>query len=121
MASPQILTIKAFVDGEPPAGRLTPLDVADMLARHALAGLQTLPRLQPGINTELRYTLGDIRAMSCWDDTMRRRSCGAVDLYRSRTFGRPEDLDNARRHLQQAASHWKHMPRSGHPSMSVRS
>jgi len=32
---------------------------------------------------------------------------GAVDLYRSRTSGRPEDLDNARRHLQQAASHRK--------------
>jgi len=104
---PHIQTIKAFVDGEPPAGRLTPLDVADQLEGHALAGLQNSGKLQPGSNTELRHTLGDIAAMGWLGRYYAEKIRGAVDLYRSRTSGRPEDLDNARRHLQQAASHWK--------------
>ena len=104
---PHIQTIKAFVDGEPPAGRLTPLDVADQLEGHALAGLQNSGKLQPGSNTELRHTLGDIAAMGWLGRYYAEKIRGAVDLYRFRTSGRPEDLDNARRHLQQAASHWK--------------
>ena len=104
---PHIQTIKAFVDGEPPAGRLTPLDVADQLEGHALAGLQNSGKLQPGSNPELRHTVGDIAAMGWLGRYYAEKIRGAVDLYRSRTSGRPEDLDNARRHLQQAASHWK--------------
>ena len=104
---PRIMSVKAFVAGEPPAGRLTPLDVADQLEGHALAGLQNSGKLQPGSNTELRHTVGDIAAMGWLGRYYAEKIRGAVDLYRSRTSGRPEDLDNARRHLQQAASHWK--------------
>jgi hypothetical protein len=105
--SPRIMSVKAFVDGEATAGRLTPLDVADMLARHADAGLQSVARLAPGTNKELRHTLGDIRAMAWLGRYYADKIRGAVDLYRYQKGGDSRDHHSARLHLQTASSHWR--------------
>jgi len=105
--SPRLMSVKAFVDGEAPGSRLTPLAVADLLARHADAGLQSVARLSPGTNKELRYTLGDIRAMASLGRYYAEKIRGAVDLYRYEKGGDSRDHQNARVHLQTASSHWR--------------
>jgi hypothetical protein len=105
--SPGIQSIKAFVDGEPPSRRLTPLDVADLMEGHASAGLRDVEKLVPGSNRELRQTLADIRAMAWLGSYYAEKIRGAVDLYRSRKSGSRAESENARRHLQQASAHWK--------------
>jgi hypothetical protein len=113
--SPRLMSVKAYVDGEAPGGRLTPLEVADMLARHADEGLQRVERLapgtnpgtKPGTNKELRLTLGDIRAMAWLGRYYAEKIRGAVDLYRYEKGGNSRDHQNARVHLQTASSHWR--------------
>jgi hypothetical protein len=105
--TPHIQSIKAYVDGEAPAGRLTPLDVADRLEGHALAGLQNVEELKPGSSRELRQTIGDIKAMAWLGRYYAEKIRGAVALARSRRTPSRDDLENARRHLQRASSHWK--------------
>jgi hypothetical protein len=105
--SPRIMSVKAFVDGEAPSGRLTPLAVADQLARHADQGLQSVARLSPGTNKELRHTLGDIRAMAWLGRYYAEKIRGAVDLYRYQKGSDARDHQNARVHLQAASSHWR--------------
>jgi hypothetical protein len=104
---PRIMSVKAFVDGEPTSGRLTPLEVADQLAAYADAGLTGIERMSPGANKELRLTLGDIRAMAWLGRYYAAKIRGAVDLYRHQKSGASRDQENARAHLQTAASHWR--------------
>jgi hypothetical protein len=105
--SPRLMSVKAFVDGEPPAGRLTPLDVAGMIDGHADAGLGHAARLTPGTNRELRLTLGDIRAMAWLGRYYAAKIRGAVDLYRFQKTGDRGAHARARQHLQAAAGHWR--------------
>jgi hypothetical protein len=105
--SPRLMSVKAFVDGEAPAGRLTPLDVADMLARFADTGLSSVEAVSPGTNKELRQTVGDIKAMAWLGRYYADKIRGAVDLYRFEKSGDAKDQDRARVILQRAASHWK--------------
>jgi hypothetical protein len=105
--TPRIMSVKAYVDGEAPGGRLTPLDVADMLQRHADAALQRADRLVAGDDKELRLTLGDIRAMAWLGRYYAEKIRGAVDLYRHQKAGNARDHQNARTHLQLASSHWR--------------
>jgi hypothetical protein len=106
--SPRLMSVKAFVDGEAPAGRLTPLDVADMLARFADTGLSSVDAVSPGTNKELRQTVGDIKAMAWLGRYYADKIRGAVDLYRFQKSGDATDQDRARVILQRAASHWRH-------------
>ena len=105
--SPRMMSVKAFVDGEAPEGRLTPLAVADLLSRHADQGLQSTARLSPATNKELRHTLGDITAMAWLGRYYAAKIRGAVDLYRYQKGGDSRDHQNARLHLQTASSHWR--------------
>ena len=105
--SPRLMSVKAFVDGEPANGRLTPLQVADRLAGHADAGLHRVDGLSPGANKELRLTLGDIRAMAWLGRYYAEKIRGAVSLYRHQTHGQAEDHARARTHLEIAAAHWR--------------
>ena len=105
--SPRLMSIKAFVDGEAPDGRLTPLAVADLLAGHADQGLLSVARLSPGTDKELRHTLGDITAMAWLGRYYAEKIRGAVDLYRYQKGGDTRDHQNARVHLQAASSHWR--------------
>ena len=108
--SPRLMSVKAYVDGEAPGGRLTPLEVADALIRHADTGLQRVERLTPGANPgnkELRQTLGDIKAMAWLGRYYAEKIRGAVDLYQYQKRGDRRDHENARAHLQTASSHWR--------------
>ncbi len=105
--SPRIMSVKALVDGEAPAGRLTPLDVADLLERHAEQGLRSVDGLSAATDKELRLTLGDITAMGWLGRYYAAKIRGAVDLYRYQKGGVARDHDAARRHLQAASSHWR--------------
>jgi hypothetical protein len=105
--SPRLMSVKAFVDGEAPAGRLTPLDVADRLERHADLGQQSVADLVPGTDKELRLTLGDITAMAWLGRYYAAKIRGAVDLCRHQNGGAARDHEQARRHLIAASSHWR--------------
>jgi hypothetical protein len=104
---PRIMSVKAFVDGESPAGRLTPLDVAGLLERHASEGLTHIDRVAGGTDRTLRETRGDITAMAWLGRYYAAKIRGAVDLYRFQTTGGTGHHARARVHLQEAASHWK--------------
>lgn len=105
--SPRIMAVKAFVDGEAPGGRLTPIDVADGLDRHADDGLRHVGRLTAGTNEELRLTIGDIRAMAWLGRYYAAKIRGAVDLYRYQRGGDRNAHQRARTHLQTASKHWR--------------
>ena len=105
--SPLLMSVKAFVDGDAPAGRLTPLEVAGLMHRYASAGLERAARVSAGSNKELRQTVGDITAMAWLGRYYADKINGAVDLYRAQKRGGSKDRERARAHLQAAASHWK--------------
>lgn len=105
--TPRLMSVKDFVDGDAPGGRLTPLAVADLLERHAEQGLARAGRLRAGADRELRFTLGDIRAMAWLGRYYAEKIRGAVSLYRYEKDGDPQQHARARRHLQSAASHWR--------------
>jgi acyl-CoA reductase-like NAD-dependent aldehyde dehydrogenase len=101
------MSVKAYVNGEPPNGRLTPPDVADLLERYADAGLRRVERLAPGSDKELRHTLGDIKATAWLGRYYAEKIRGAVDLHRYQKAGDRRDHQRARGHLQTAAANWK--------------
>jgi hypothetical protein len=105
--APRLMGVKAFVDGEPPGGRLTPLGVADLLEQHAGAALRRIEPLTPGGDKELRHTLGDIKALAWLGRYYAEKIRGAVDLYRYQKANDAPDHESARKHLQLAASHWR--------------
>ena len=105
--SPRIMSVKAYVNGEPPNGRLTPPEVADLLERYADAGLRRVERLAPGSDKELRHTLGDIKATAWLGRYYAEKIRGAVDLHRYQKAGDRRDHQRARGHLQTAAANWK--------------
>jgi hypothetical protein len=105
--SPRLLSVKAFVDGEAPDGRLTPLDVAEALERHADTGLRHAGRLAPATDKELRLTVGDIQAMAWLGRYYASKIRGAVDLYRHQKSGDMDAHRRARGHLQAASGHWR--------------
>jgi hypothetical protein len=104
---PRIMSVRAFVDGEAPDGRLTPLDVAVGLDRHADTALRHTARLTASSDKELRLTLGDIRAMAWLGRYYAAKIRGAVDLCRYQTAGDRDAHQRARAHLQTAAEHWR--------------
>lgn len=105
--SPLLMGVRPFVDGEAAAGRLTPLEVADLLERHADTGLARIGRLAAGGSKELRETAGDIRATAWLGRYYADKIRGAVHLYRAQKSGSGQDWDGARTHLTAAASHWR--------------
>jgi hypothetical protein len=106
--SPRLMSVKAFVDGEAPDGRLTPLAVADQLTRYADAALARVDPLAPGTNKELRQTIGDIQATAWLGRYYADKIRGAVALYRFQKTGDDAERARARGFLQSAAAHWKH-------------
>jgi hypothetical protein len=105
--SPRIMSVKSYVDGEAPDGRLSPPQVADMLERYADAGQKSVGDLRAGQNTELRDTLDDIHAMAWLGRYYAAKIRGAVDLYRYQKNAGTADYASARSHLQAASSHWR--------------
>jgi hypothetical protein len=105
--APRIMSIKAFVGDEPPAGRLTPLDVADRLERLAGDGVQRLETVKATSDPELGETIGDIRAMAALGRYYADKIRGAVALARDEVTKDPAVHAQARTHLQASANHWR--------------
>ncbi len=105
--APRLMSVKAFVNDEPPNGRLTPLDVAAALERHADEGLATTAGLPAGPDRELARTLIDIRMMAWLGKYYAEKIRGAVDLYRAQKGGAAEDREKARARLTAASAAWR--------------
>ena len=105
--TPRMMSIKAFVDGQAPAGRLTPLEVADLIEMHARTGMNSIDGLTSPNSSELAATLDDIRGMAWLGRYYAEKIRGAVDLYRYQKTLEPTSHARARTHLQAAAGHWR--------------
>lgn len=105
--TPRFMSVKAFVDGEAPAGRLTPLEVADAIERDAAAGLDGVKGMASGGDAELDATLKDIEAMAWLGRYYAEKIRGAVDLARYQKGRAAADLAPARQHLTAAAGDWR--------------
>ena len=92
---PLLMSVKEFVGGVPPAGRLTPEQVADQLQQFAERGLANIQGLDAGTDKELRLTLGDIKAMSLLGRYYAGKIRGAVALCRYQSGG--DAADHAKR------------------------
>lgn len=104
---PLLMSVKDFVDGKNPEGRLTPEQVADQLQQFAGRGLASIAGLDAGSNKELRQTLGDIKAMAALGNYYAEKIRGAVALYRYEAKGDAADYALARKHLIAASNYWK--------------
>jgi hypothetical protein len=104
---PLLMSVKDFVDGKKPDGRMTPEQVADQLQQFAARGLTSIAGLDAGSNKELRQTLGDIKAMAALGSYYAEKIRGAVALYRYETGKDAADHARARKHLIAASNHWK--------------
>jgi hypothetical protein len=104
---PLLMSVKEFVDGAKPDGRMTPEQVADQLQQFAERGLSSIAGLDAGTNKELRLTLGDIKAMASLGNYYAEKIRGAVALHRYETGGDTAHHAQARKHLIAASDHWK--------------
>jgi hypothetical protein len=104
---PLIMSVKSFVNGDAPAGRMTPIDVAATLERDASGGLDKIATLQPGTDKTLDSTLADIRAMAWLGRYYAAKTRGAVDLARYQKAHRAADHASATTHLKNASAAWK--------------
>jgi hypothetical protein len=105
------MSVKAFVGGEAPAGRLTPLEVADRMDRLAADGVQRIEAVRARDNPELQDTLGDIRAMAALGRYYAAKIRGAVELARSEKTKDTAAHARARTALQASAEHWREYAR----------
>jgi hypothetical protein len=105
--TPRPMSVKAFVSGEAPAGRLTPLEVADLIQQDADAGMRAVDGLSGGADTQLQQTLGDIRAMAWLGRYYAEKIRGAVSLARHQNGGAAADHARATEHLRQASAAWR--------------
>jgi hypothetical protein len=105
--TPRLMSIKEFVNGDAPDGRLTPLQTADQLQQYADAGLESISGLSSGESKELRLTLGDIRAMAWLGRYYAEKIRGAVSLYRYQKTGDVSAYADATAHLKTASANWK--------------
>jgi hypothetical protein len=104
---PLIMSVKAFVGGESPAGRMTPLDVADQLTRYADEGLGKVTGIEAGEDRALAATVGDIRAMAWLGRYYAEKTRGAVALARYQRSGARPDHAAATLHLTAASGAWR--------------
>lgn len=86
---------------------MTPLQVADNLARDAGTTLQLIARLDPGSNKELRLTLGDLEAMAHLGNYYAEKIRGATALALFDVTAEARDKDEALEHLGSARDHWR--------------
>lgn len=104
---PLLMSVKEYVDGVKPDGRLNPEQVADQLQHFADRGLASIQGLDAGTNKELRSTLGDIKAMGLLGHYYAEKIRGAVALYRYETGGDAAHHAQARKHLIAASNYWR--------------
>jgi hypothetical protein len=93
---------------------ITPLEVADALAKSSAETLRMLPELRAKqeANKELRLTLGDFEAMAYLGNYYSAKIRGAADLALFDKSGKPADRESAIRNLQAALEYWKRYARA---------
>jgi hypothetical protein len=109
--TPRVMSVKAFVAGEAPAGRMTPLDVADRLDRFAADGVQRISTVRAAGEPGLQDTLGDIRAMAALGRYYAAKIRGAVELARYEQAKDASAYARARTALQASAGYWREYAR----------
>jgi hypothetical protein len=94
--------------GQPMNG-VTPLEIAEELAKSAGAALRSVAELRqtPGMAKELRLTLGDLEAMGHLGNYYAAKIRGAAELALFDRTSKPERREAAVRYLYQALDHWK--------------
>jgi len=105
-----ILNIRMYCDRSlagQPLGGTTPPQVADELSGHAAAALRLISEMGPATHKELRFTLGDLEAMSHLGNYYAEKIRGATDLAFFQKTGKPEYQQSAVKHLQAALGHWQ--------------
>ena len=101
------MSVKEYVDGAKPDGRLNPEQVTDQLQPFAERGLGSIAGLDAGTNKQLRLTLGDIKAMASLGNYYAEKIRGAVALHRYQTGSNAAAYAQARKHLIAASDHWR--------------
>ena len=107
---PDYLSIKAYADGitgsQPiPAGKITPLELADKLDRNAglaLAGIRSLTGSHPALKDEV----GDVMAWCCLSRYFAEKLRAGTALQMFTLTKDPEQKDLAVTHIQAAKTHW---------------
>jgi hypothetical protein len=86
---------------------ITPPQVADALKADADEALKLLSEMPAPQEKELRFTLGDLTAMSHLGNYYAEKILGATDLAMFEKTGKPELQTSAVAHLDAALAHWK--------------
>jgi hypothetical protein len=104
-----ILDWRRRVLAKQPVEGMTPIEVADGLAKSAAAALQPAAELRqtPRMSRELQQTLGDIEAMAYLANYYAAKIRGAAELALFDATSKPEHREAAIRYLYQALDHWK--------------
>jgi hypothetical protein len=105
--TPRFMAVKAFVGGEAPAGRLTPLQVAEAIDANATRAIDTAAGLSAGTDKELAATLADIRAMGLLGRYYASKIRGAIELARCDQVPGTAPCAAARTYLRAASTHWR--------------
>lgn len=94
--------------GQPMNG-VTPLQVAESLAKSATTTLKSVAELRgtKGMSKELISTLGDLEAMAHLGNYYAAKIRGAAELALFDRTSKPEHRETAVRYLYQALDHWK--------------
>lgn len=97
-----------------PMNGVTPLEIADALAKTGSSSLQMLEglRSKQGADEELRLTLSDIEAMAYLANYYAAKIRGAADLALFDKSGKPADRESAIKNLQAALEAWKRYARA---------
>jgi len=86
---------------------ITPPQVAEALKADADEALRLLSQMPAPQEKELRFTLGDLTAMSYLGNYYAEKILGATDLAMFQKTGKAELQASAVAHLKQALDHWK--------------
>jgi hypothetical protein len=105
---PLMMSVKDYVDNKGAAGRMTPVELAAQLKQNADTAISFVQSLNAGADKELKYTIGDVKAMAWLGRYYADKILGAVELYRwQKNKSDTAALNAARTHLQNSANHWR--------------
>jgi hypothetical protein len=105
---PLLMSVKDYVDNKGAQDRMTPVDLAKQLQQNADTAFSYVQSLNAGDNKDLRYTIGDVKAMAWLGRYYADKIRGAVDLYRyQKDKSDTAALARARTHLQNSADNWR--------------
>jgi len=96
-----------IVNNQPMGSDTTPEQIGNLLNGYASTALPLIDKSDPGSNTELRFTLADIRAMAYISKYYGEKILGATDKAVVDANGNAQTRQSAIAHLQNAAMAWR--------------